>query len=118
MSDTPTEHERLTVAGPFDRDDRTTVVRYGRLISRDMRAHWPAGRPNWAAINRLQMRNYRILKQHIEFIRKYTSGTGNPSYVFIMANGDWYYLVDDFGALNHLAYVSLNTVRSRSSLFS
>lgn len=42
---------------------------------------------------------------------------GNPSYVYHMKNGDSYYLVDDFGAMNDIRHLSRVEVKRKKDLF-
>ena len=41
---------------------------------------------------------------------------GNPSYGFIMSNGDTYLLIDDYGAMNDVDHLSRRNVNRKKDL--
>lgn len=54
--------------------------------------------------------------REIDHVTSWSNAYGNPSYVYHMRNGDTHYLVDDYGAMNHVR-ARLVRVRRRSDLF-
>ena len=42
---------------------------------------------------------------------------GNPSYTLYLNNGDFYYLVDSYGAMNDINHISARTVPRKKDLF-
>jgi len=59
---------------------------------------------------------YKLRIKSIRNIYAWTNQWGNPSYGFIMENGDTYLLVDDYGALNDISNVPVKYVNRRKDL--
>ena len=53
----------------------------------------------------------------VRYARVWVNSNGNPSYVLLLDNGDWVYLVDDFGAMNDLSHVSAVKMDRKRDLF-
>jgi hypothetical protein len=58
-----------------------------------------------------------INTEDIAYIMKWNNYYGNPSYVFHMNNGDTYYLVDDYGAMNDIREVTAHSVARKKDMF-
>lgn len=60
---------------------------------------------------------YDIETDDIVHINKWYNYYGNPSYNYFMRNGDNYYLVDDYGAMNDIGHMSAHEVSRKKDLF-
>lgn len=60
---------------------------------------------------------FKIVVNDIQVIKCWFNVYGNPSYVFHMKNGDFFYLVDDYGAMNNLPNHSRVIVNRKKDMF-
>lgn len=60
---------------------------------------------------------YEIETAKISAIKCWFNTYGNPSYVFHMDNGDTYFLVDDYGAMNNIYHLSRECVKRKKDMF-
>ena len=79
-----------------------TVERYAYKNTTSM-----AGRPE----------KYEIKSDDIDLNKTWTNYYGNPCYVFHMKNGDTFYMVDEYGALNDLGLIRVNYVKRKKDMF-
>jgi hypothetical protein len=77
----------------------TTVTRHAYKNT-----HSTAGRPDV----------HEIVVEDIRDIYKWNNVYGNPNYYFVMNDGTYYRLVDDYGALNDLGILNYTYVNSRA----
>lgn len=61
-------------------------------------------------------KEYEIDPNDIEKINVWYSSMGNPSYGFIMNNGDTYLLIDDNGAMNGVTHLFRTHVKRKKDL--
>lgn len=81
---------------------KKTIERYGYKNTKSS-----AGKGEW----------YTLDIDQIFSIKCWFNVYGNPSYVFHMDNGDTYFLVDDYGAMNGLGRYSRECVKRKKDLF-
>ena len=67
--------------------------------------HSTAGRPT----------EYEIVVAEIRDIYKWHNVYGNPNYYFLMDDGTFYRLVDDYGALNDITHINTTYFDSRAA---
>jgi hypothetical protein len=60
---------------------------------------------------------HSIETAEISTIKTWTNYYGNPSYVFHMNNGDTYYLVDAYGAMNDINRISATYSKTKKGMF-
>lgn len=59
---------------------------------------------------------YAIKVSDIVRVHVWVNRYGNPSYGYIMANGDTYLMIDEYGAMNGLSHLTARKVSRRKDL--